>query len=773
MAATTASLVIRHLRSAVLQPEGAALTDGQLLRHYIESRDQTAFEGLVRRHGRMVHGVCRRILSHAHDAEDAFQATFMVLARKAASVVPGEAVGNWLYGVAYHTALKAQAAASRRRAKERQVEVMPEPQAGPQDPLHDVLPLLDRELSRLPEKYRLPAVLCDLQGRPRREVAQQLGIPEGTLSSRLTTARRLLARRLRQHGATLAGGAVAAALAQHATAGCLPGSLVSSTVKAATQFAAGEAIASARAATLAEGVLKIMFLNKLRLATTLMLAVCCLAAVAGWPAYRILAAVAGAEDPAQQVRAPDDARATLAVVKEQDDGEQSIRGSGKIVTKEIDLKDFTLVEVSSVFRVEISKAAAFRTTIEADDNLLPLIKVTKEGMALRVALDTTNKSISSTMLKATIAMPVLEGVKASGASQVHLGGFKSAKTFKANVAHASKLAGDVEAARVDLVVEGASTVTLKGSAKDGRISAAHACSLKLGEFALDRVDVTLKGACSASVNVKEKLDYDLADASHLEYRGDPTIGKHRTSGASRASRASGQRGKVEGEQSLTFPHSPTALRDHLDAMHEHLRQVHAGFDHLRELHPAGRISPAGGQSGQLAPSAPMRVSVGDKVPDFAIINLVGKSLRLSELQKDARQTKTGVVVLSFWCSFCPSCRRVEHALDKLAKDYQGQALVVALDASAGETAEAARATAKKESLTLPIVLDPPGHTADVFGTEATTTTVVIDGQGVLRYCGRFNDGPRSYAEDALKAVLAGTEVAIKTTRHDGCRIVRK
>ena len=109
----------------------------------------------------------------------------------------------------------------------------------------------------------------------------------------------------------------------------------------------------------------------------------------------------------------------------------------------------------------------------------------------------------------------------------------------------------------------------------------------------------------------------------------------------------------------------------------------------------------------------------------------------------------------------------KHSLDQLAKDYEGRALVMALDASAGETAEKVNVAARKAGLILPIVLDPDGHTADAFGTEATTTTVVIDGQGVLRYCGRFNDGDRAYAEDALKAVLAGKEVAVKTTPHEG------
>src|SRR5262249_28965255 len=155
------------------QADSHGQTDGQLLSRFINARDETAFEALVRRHGPMVLGVCRRLLGHAHDAEDAFQATFLVLARKAACVMPREAAGNWLYGVAYHTALKAHSAAARRRAKERQVNVMPEPPIAQEDLWQELLPLLDRELSRLPDKYRLPTVLCDLEGRSRREVALQ------------------------------------------------------------------------------------------------------------------------------------------------------------------------------------------------------------------------------------------------------------------------------------------------------------------------------------------------------------------------------------------------------------------------------------------------------------------------------------------------------------------------------------------------------------------------------------------------------------------------
>ena len=156
------------------------------------------------------------------------------------------------------------------------------------------------------------------------------------------------------------------------------------------------------------------------------------------------------------------------------------------------------------------------------------------------------------------------------------------------------------------------------------------------------------------------------------------------------------------------------------------------------------------------------------MPDFEI-TIDGKKWKFSELQKNAAFTKDGTVVLTFWCSFCHSCRHVEHRLDKLARQYKAKAGVIALDASAGETAEGVAAFAKERGLTFPIALNSNGTAADIFGTRVTTTTVVIDSQGVLRYCGRFGDNhnQHTFAEDALQAVLAGEEVHVKTTRHKG------
>src|SRR5438093_3457055 len=134
-----------HVRTAAFLEGRAAPSDAQLLESFLARRDEAAFETLVRRHGPMVLGVCRRVLGHAHDAEDAFQATFLVLVRKAASIATRELLANWLYGVAYHTALKAKARALRHSSRERQVTVMPEPQAAPHDPHEDWQPILDEE----------------------------------------------------------------------------------------------------------------------------------------------------------------------------------------------------------------------------------------------------------------------------------------------------------------------------------------------------------------------------------------------------------------------------------------------------------------------------------------------------------------------------------------------------------------------------------------------------------------------------------------------------
>src|SRR5262249_53950890 len=151
MANSKTSEVIQHIGRAVLLQDSAGMTDGQLLECFLAQREDTAFAALVRRHAPMVWGVCRRVLANHHDAEDAFQATFLVLVRKASSVEPREMVANWLYGVARQTALKARATTVKRRARERQVTDMPEPAVTEPDLWQDLQPLPDQEFSRLPD----------------------------------------------------------------------------------------------------------------------------------------------------------------------------------------------------------------------------------------------------------------------------------------------------------------------------------------------------------------------------------------------------------------------------------------------------------------------------------------------------------------------------------------------------------------------------------------------------------------------------------------------
>jgi RNA polymerase sigma factor (sigma-70 family) len=300
--------VVQRLRRTVLLPDGAGLTDGQLLSRYIEARDEDAFAALVRRHGPMVWGVCRRLLPTHHDAEDAFQVTFLVLVRKAATVVPREMVANWLYGVAHMTARRVKASAAKGRRREKPVAQLPEPAAEP-DLWPDLRPLLDQELSRLPDKYRVAVVLCDLEGKTRKEVAGHLGLPEGTVGSRLARARAILAKRLARHGLAVSGGALAVVLTKNVASAGVPSSVVSATIQAASLFAAAKAAAtgalSVKVAALTEGVLTTMLLHKLTAMKVLVGMLPFVALIIGLYAHRGFAQPPTGQAAKAQARAPD------------------------------------------------------------------------------------------------------------------------------------------------------------------------------------------------------------------------------------------------------------------------------------------------------------------------------------------------------------------------------------------------------------------------------------------------------------------------------------
>ena len=227
------------------------LADADLLARFHAQREQRAFAELVRRHGPMVLGVCQRVVGMSADAEDAFQAVFVVLARRAGDVRQPELLSHWLYGVAYRVARKARRLATRQRGREVPMANVPEQIERPHEPFPELAGILDEELARLPEWYRLPIVLCDLQGLSRTEAATRLGIPEGTLSSRLANGRKKLADRLTNRGITLA--ALTLFLTDQVRAS-VPHRLLDATIETAMTTAFGGTVSTAITQLAYEGI---------------------------------------------------------------------------------------------------------------------------------------------------------------------------------------------------------------------------------------------------------------------------------------------------------------------------------------------------------------------------------------------------------------------------------------------------------------------------------------------------------------------------------------
>jgi RNA polymerase sigma factor (sigma-70 family) len=276
MVKTQASPLMQFLKRVVEDPRLKDLPDLDLLRRFITQHDEAAFAVLIRRYGRTVFSVCRCVLPCEADAEDAFQATFLVLARKAESIRKGQSLGSWLYGVAYKTALKARANAASRRSHEAKTPVRSASSPGDDLSWREVQAVLHEELNRLPEDYRAPLVLCILESRTLDEAAGQLGCGKGSLRGRLERARQLLQSRLTRRG--LGPMALVAAWAVTGTASA---SRVASTVKAATTVAAGgaaTAVVSAKVAALTEGVVNAMFASKVKIAAVMLLLVGALSA---------------------------------------------------------------------------------------------------------------------------------------------------------------------------------------------------------------------------------------------------------------------------------------------------------------------------------------------------------------------------------------------------------------------------------------------------------------------------------------------------------------
>lgn len=316
--------------------------DADLLSRFTGQHDQAAFAALLRRHGPMVLNVCRRLLRQSEDAEDVFQAVFLLLARKAASIRKREAAGSWLYGVAYRLASKLRTRRLRRQKHERQAglrkcsENEPEIKAAWQQ----VQATLDEALWRLPEKYRTSLILCYLEGMSHEEAARQLGCPVATLRSRLLRGREKLRAALARRGLDLSMSGFAALLAANAAEGTLPATLGQTTLRAAGRFAAGQPanqIVSVAVARLVEGGLRTMLLGKLRIGILLVVALGLLATGAGVPIFHALAI---SQPPAQQNNGGKDAKAENAAKADKEKPKPSrevvvrvVNGKGKPVAE--------------------------------------------------------------------------------------------------------------------------------------------------------------------------------------------------------------------------------------------------------------------------------------------------------------------------------------------------------------------------------------------------------------------------------------------------------
>src|SRR5262249_36460225 len=240
MPAVPTGAILRHIHRLVATRSANGLTDGQLLQRFLQDREGDAFAALMRRHGRLVWSVCRHVLRREHDAEDAFQAAFLVLARRAASIRKSESVGSWLHGVAFRIAMNARRSAAKREERELRIAAARSDSDPPPDwGWRELQAILDEELQRLPVKYRAPFILCCLEGRSRAEAAVELGWKDGTIASRIAQARRLLQDRLTRRGVTLPAVLTAGVLSGQSASACVPAALSEPTLKAALLVAAG------------------------------------------------------------------------------------------------------------------------------------------------------------------------------------------------------------------------------------------------------------------------------------------------------------------------------------------------------------------------------------------------------------------------------------------------------------------------------------------------------------------------------------------------------
>jgi RNA polymerase sigma factor (sigma-70 family) len=275
MAGTRQHPILNYLRRVLGAPAGIGVSDADLLQRFVKERDEAAFELLLWRHAAMVLHVCRQVLCDVQAAEDAFQATFLVLVRKASSIGRRESLGSWLYRVAYRIALKARAQDKKRTSTPAELDRLEAPPDADDASQRELRRLICEEVNRLPAKYRAPIVACFFEGKTHEEAAKQLGWPRGTVAGRLARARDLLRQRLTRRGVALSAVALMTALSARTAQGALT-RLVDVTLQITKRFAAGQSVSALvvpHVAALAEGVLQAMYWTRVKIVTVVLLIV--------------------------------------------------------------------------------------------------------------------------------------------------------------------------------------------------------------------------------------------------------------------------------------------------------------------------------------------------------------------------------------------------------------------------------------------------------------------------------------------------------------------
>jgi RNA polymerase sigma factor (sigma-70 family) len=371
--------ILQHLRRTMGEPVDG-LADAELLRRYTRDHDEPAFTELMRRHASLVWSVCRRQLRDEQDAEDAFQAAFLVLSHKAGSIRNAHAVAAWLYGVAYRVARRARQTAARRTAHERQAPVGVAAPAVSEAALRELQALLDEEVSRLPDRYRAPFVLCCLEGRSKGQAARELAWKEGTVSSRLDQARRRLRLRLARRGVTLSAALTAVGIAEGAATSAAPPPLLAATAALVAGGTAGQVSPAVR--TLAQGVLRSMFLTKFRVVMGILLVTALATAGVGAGVLRSLG---------QAPTAPQEREAAQPRRAERDAGEATRSRAAQLLREALeafnvsdDSLRYRAVAEVAVLQARLGDRAAARRTFGRSRELLEALPVERKDLEWRM-----------------------------------------------------------------------------------------------------------------------------------------------------------------------------------------------------------------------------------------------------------------------------------------------------------------------------------------------------------------------------------------------------